>query len=444
MDIILTIFYTILFIFLIYRSKFFNLTGIETHKLVFLFVIKIISGISLILVYIYFYNTRSTADVFNYFDDGNVLFSALKTNPSDYFKMLTGIGSRSEHLMKYYNEMGFWIKEFNYNLYNDNRTVIRLNAFIRFFSFGSIYVHSVFFTFISFVGLTAIYKVFSDKLKINKGLIAITVYLIPSVLFWTSSVLKESVLMFSFGLLFYSIFKLINKPKLISIYFLAVFCILILLLLKFYILIAAIPGFLSIIVFQLVKNKFRIVWFFIVHVFVFIILFNIQIISNKYNFIEIIVNKQNDFITYVESLEQVGSKIDIPELEPSFKSILINTPNAIFNVFFRPFIWEVNSIFSLLSGLENLLIIGIILIALFYRKSDYRANGLIYFSISFTLILFVLIGLTTPVIGALVRYKVPALPFLLIIFFDLIDIDKLKLCKNIVLQNNIYILKPHS
>lgn len=427
MDILLTIPYTILFIILIYRLKFFNSINIGKHKLVFLFVIKVISGISLILVYIYFYNTRSEADVFNYFDDGNILFSALKSNPSDYFKMLTGLGSRSEHLMKYYDEMRFWIKEYDYNLYNDNRTIIRLNAVIRLFSFGSIYVHAVFFTFISFVGLTAIYKVFSDKLKINKVLIVITVYLIPSVLFWTSSVLKEAVLMFSFGFLLYSIFKLIDKPKLISIYFLAVFCILLLLLLKFYILIAAVPGLLSILVFQFVKKKFRIVWFTVVHGFVFIVLFNSQLVLNKYNFLEIMANKQNDFISYIESLEQVGSKIDIPKLEPSLISFLKNTPNAIFNTFFRPYIWEVNSIFSLLSGLENLLIIGIILIALFYRKSNYRANEIIYFSISFTIIIFILIGLTTPVIGALVRYKVPALPFLLIIFFDLLDMDKLKL-----------------
>jgi hypothetical protein len=41
------------------------------------------------------------------------------------------------------------------------------------------------------------------------------------------------------------------------------------------------------------------------------------------------------------------------------------------------------------------------------------------------LILFVLIGFTTPVIGSIVRYKTPAMPFLLMVILLLIDTKKL-------------------
>jgi hypothetical protein len=39
---------------------------------------------------------------------------------------------------------------------------------------------------------------------------------------------------------------------------------------------------------------------------------------------------------------------------------------------------------------------------------------LVPFCITFVVVLFVLSGIATPVVGALVRYKVPALPFLVI------------------------------
>ena len=41
-------------------------------------------------------------------------------------------------------------------------------------------------------------------------------------------------------------------------------------------------------------------------------------------------------------------------------------------------------------------------------------------------ILFILIGLTTPVIGAIVRYKIPALPFFLMFVFLTFDMEKIK------------------
>jgi hypothetical protein len=36
----------------------------------------------------------------------------------------------------------------------------------------------------------------------------------------------------------------------------------------------------------------------------------------------------------------------------------------------------------------------------------------VLFCFTFTIVLFLIIGLTTPIIGAIVRYKIPALPFL--------------------------------
>ena len=44
----------------------------------------------------------------------------------------------------------------------------------------------------------------------------------------------------------------------------------------------------------------------------------------------------------------------------------------------------------------------------------------------FSLSTLILIGLTTPVFGAIVRYKVPTLPVIMILLLCVIDIEKIK------------------
>ena len=72
--------------------------------------------------------------------------------------------------------------------------------------------------------------------------------------------------------------------------------------------------------------------------------------------------------------------------------------------------------------LENLFIIAIVILSFFYGKRIRpREWKFVIFCLTFSLILFLIIGLTTPIIGAIVRYKIPAIPFLMIsvlLFFD--------------------------
>ena len=49
-----------------------------------------------------------------------------------------------------------------------------------------------------------------------------------------------------------------------------------------------------------------------------------------------------------------------------------------------------------------------------------------YACLFYAVSIFVLIGLTTPVIGGLLRYKAPLLPFLLIFFILHFDLNKFK------------------
>jgi hypothetical protein len=431
MEIVLCIAYTLIFAFLIFKLPFFRIDNVSPKILFVLFIIKILSAFALTFIYTYYYNSRTESDIFKYFDDGKVIFSSIHNNPIDYLRMITGIGSEAPHLDKYYETANFWHKEFDYNLYNDNRTIIRFNAIIMLFSFGYFNVHNIFMAFISFIGLTAIFKVFYPYFLQKRNALIFSIFLIPSVLLWTSGVLKEGILMFSFGLSVYYVNKLFFKKFTWKILIFLILSITLLFFSKFYVLLAALPGVLSIIALKWFKKLPAITIVAGIHVIIISAFFFFHYIFSQYNLAEIAATKQHDFINMINQTPNVGSKIDLPILEPTFLSFVKNTPTAFINSFFRPHILEIKSVMIIPSALENLLIVIILILTIiFYKKPDIKNFTWFWFCISFVFILFILCGLTTPVLGALVRYRTPALPFLFIIFLTFLDLNRINILLN--------------
>ncbi len=420
LDYILFFGYFSIFIFLIFRCRFFKRLPFSPFILSVVFLLKLLAGLALLWIYSHYYSDRLSSDVLKYFDDSKALFKAFQTGHYvDFFKMVTGIRSSEPELMKYYQETEFWFKDFNYHLYNDNRTVIRFNALALIFSHGSLYIHTLFMAFLSFIGETAIFKVFFRFFKKKKYELLVAVFLIPSVIFWTSGVLKEGILMFALGIFVFGIIKLSEnsfKPKTITS---LIFGLFLLAVTKFYILVALIPGIFT---FLWIKKfpRFGFVKFLATHL-MFLIIIGINPIP-KFNFVEITAQKQHDFINMVEAMGNVNSYYQIPRLEPSVWSMLKNSPIALFNSIFRPLPSDLHSVIMLLPFLENIFLLVLLILLIFYhQKLSEEFSPYLFFIISFSAILLILVGLTTPVIGALVRYKVPVLPFLFILIFYFLD-----------------------
>jgi hypothetical protein len=418
MSYLLLIFYLLFFLWLIKQVPFFK-SPLFTYKWIAgVFILKFLAGIALYLVYARFYGNRMSGDIFKYFDDGNIIYSALRQNPADYFRMLSGIGSDSPHLMQYYDTCHFWIKEFNYGLVNDNRIVIRFNALVRLISMGNIHIHTLIMSFLSFTGLWFIFKLFESDFKDKKWGLLLAVFFFPSVLFWTSGLLKEGILIFAFGMLLYfwnHLFETNKRAKPLLFIALSIF---ILIFSKFYVLLAAAPGLLLLLVAHKRKNRKVIIHFIWVHILVFLLFWFSEPIFG-FNLPEILADKQNDFINFVNSLNQAGSKIAMDKLDSSFWSFAKAAPLAFFTTLCRPSIFEMHNLTSAMAAFENLIIVLLIIFTVFYFNRKHISNPKLWFSISFAVILFTLSGLSTPILGALVRYKAPALPFLGIIILYL-------------------------
>jgi len=423
-EIFLTLFYLCLFIVIIFKSSFFRIEGMPEKALPAVLIVKVFLGTMLAMVYTYYYPDRLKADVFKYFDDSKIMFNALFEKPLDFFQMLFGVKNNSAYFDHYYTLMNNWYRQYESNIYNDSHIIIRFNAIVRLFSFGYFSVHTVFMSFIALAGQTALYKFFRKKVALKAFWIFIAVFLIPSVIFWSSGVLKEGLLFFGLGFFIYFSDKLSSRFSLLSLLCIT-FSLILLAYLKFYILASLFPLLLT--YFWCIKTGDRKIYLkYGITIFSMIIIgFNFQHFFPDYNLLKIMVNKQNDF--YYLALDQnSGSLFFAEKLKPDFFSILRNVPKALLNVLIMPHLFMKQSVLSLFSAFENLLLILLFLITLFNFKVRGRINSFFLFCLFFTIFTFVLIGLTTPVYGAIVRYKIPALPFLVLLLFLCLDSNKLK------------------
>lgn len=486
---VLLILYTAIIFFLLRKLKFFQLEGLGKWTPSIFFSFKLLAGVALWGIYTFYYTDRANSDIWKYFDDSKIMFEAFHDHPGDFFRMLTGIGDDTPRIESlYYHEMDYWYRLFDNNLLNDAHIVIRFNAFVRIFSMGNYFIHTLIMCFISFTGLCCIYKIIFPALKDWRGAAAGIIFLLPSLLFWSSGVMKEGLMIFGLGLLVYHSFRFSRDKKWWRILLLLTGALL-LLFSKFYVIVAVIPPLIAALL--VIKNrrnafaKFSIV----------LMLFSGASLSLRWfaperEPLRLLANKQNDFlkmsvggITLINDSAEIfiaddhredlvkekdslyhvrpGADFyyrpflagfsdtvfvknntdtsvyklmtDIPRaksllpggfLQPNFKSFLTEMPKAFFNVLFRPFIWEAKNPMFLLPALENLLFIVLAVALIFFRGkiSDPAVFG---FCLSFSVLLLLVIGLTTPVLGALVRYRIAAQPFLFIALLMLIDREKL-------------------
>ena len=119
---------------------------------------------------------------------------------------------------------------------------------------------------------------------------------------------------------------------------------------------------------------------------------------------------------------KAGSLLFAHPISPDFISAILFIPTALKNCMMIPLPWNVHSIMELMASAENTLILFGFMIAFFYiRKKRTELNSFFYFLVFVSILSFLVVGFTTPVAGAIVRYKMPALPFLIMIIVYLLE-----------------------
>lgn len=422
-DFILPVFVLLGLFWSISKLDFFKNGPFSTRSLQLAFFLRIALGFGLFLIYSYHYPSRQDADTFKYFDDSQYMYDAFWTNPGDYFKMLFGIHCNTEYFnTEYFNNMSNWVRSYDNGLFNDNRLMIRVNAFLRIFSFGNYHVHSIILAFLAFMGSFSLSKLFFEVSR-SKVLTYIAVFLVPSLVFWSSGILKEAVLLAALGFFAYHFYQLFDSNRTWKNYVMLFLMSCVLIVLKLYVFMAFFP---AIIIWLVVSKWRRSLWVYLLMYILFIAIATlIGEINPRYDFVNLIVDKQKQFIRLAD-FYPVNSRFDLEVLTYEFWSLLLSSPEAIFNVFTKPWPNELNSILYIPSFIENAVILLLLFTTFVYRKAlNVKEWDFVIFCLSFCIILYTVIGLTTPITGAIVRYKIPAIPFLMMAVFMLMDFDKI-------------------
>lgn len=424
MEIFLTAFYFALCCFLIAKLSFFKKTELPTYWFIAVFGIKVLTSFLITLIYTNYYTERVTADIFKYFDDSKILFDSIKTKPLDFFQLLVGLDFNTAYFQEtYYSKLEYWNRTYNANLLSDTHLIIRFNMFLRLFSFGFYQVHNVLINFLALLGLVALYKAFLPYFVTVKKLFFLVLCFIPSFLFWGSGLLKEGLIIFALGFLLLHFFNLFEEHTTLKSWCIVFAASLIILFTKFNVIIGLVPSVLGYIIYKKIKilpAKSYLLAVVSLLAFSFVLLF----ISDTYNPFAIIINKQHDFIAAIHRFE-AQSAFEQPPLT-SVVSVFMYMPQALINVLFRPFLWETYSVFTLISGLENVALFISFVFILIFRKSKTDYPSIFYFCLLISLTSAIIIGLTTPIFGAIVRYKIFTLLFLMMAFLLFFDVEKFK------------------
>jgi hypothetical protein len=418
LEIALTIFYALLFSWLIWRAPFFKDLPYKSPVFIGIFWVKIAVGFILYWIYTNTYQDRFSADIFKYFDDSYHMTKALYTQPLDFFKMLFGVDNKSDFFhTEYYDQMNNWYRVYQSSLYNDSHAIIRVNALIRIFSFGHYHVHTVFMCFFALVGLTAIYKSAILFVQKRDPLLLTIIFLLPSVLLWSSGVLKEAILFFALGLMIYSVFQIFKQDSRKWYWWgLLLFGLLFLLFqVKFYVLAAFVTGAIGFVLVKFTGEKWLLVKYFLALLLMIALGMNYHRLSPEFEVIELITLKQQDLIA-LGQLKDAGSLFKTEPLEPSIIGLIKGIPEALFHSFLQPLPWQTKGTLQWLAVGENLLILFLI-VWMFWKKTSNpipgHKNAALFFIFS-GLLLIIIVGWTTPIAGALVRYKSPGMLALLI------------------------------
>lgn len=424
---LLALSYTALILFAMGRIPFFaQVPHLSLRWVRLLFLAKIAAGTALWAVYTYLYTDRTTADIFKYFDDSFHMYKALPGHPVDYLKMLFGYQNDTPEFLKtYYLQMNNWERHYESNLYNDAHTIIRFNAAVRLISFGEFHVHTVIAAFLSFLGSVGIYRVFVHRLPGLERPLLLVLFLLPSVLFWSSGVIKESLLFFGLGLLLHQLHRITGARQRWYDLVLALFALALLFLLKFYVLMSLVPA-LVFFLWSTGRTGWSAWWRAIVVFGAFALIgTNIQVILPGTDILGILTMKQRDFVGLAQQMNS-GSFVMPVLLLPEVELFAAQSPYALFITFLGPLVYAGPGAMGLISAAENLAIVLVVMICLIYRRPWAKVDlPLLLALIGFVLVLALVIGWTTPVMGAVVRYRTPLLPFLLIAALCIADADRI-------------------
>ncbi|MFN9502008.1 MAG: hypothetical protein ACOVOF_07475 [Chryseotalea sp.] len=378
--------------------------------------LKVFGAIALGFLYQFYY---SGGDTFNYHTFGSrIIWEAFTQDFSQGVRLIINETSENSgdlypyiyRIIFYYDAKSFFI--------------VRLAAIFDLLTFSTYSSTAIFFALFSFLGSWAFFLTFYREFPHLHKWLALAILFIPSVLFWGSGILKDTVTLGALGLLTYSIHQVALKGKrsvrnlfILFLSFYLIFSV------KKYILMCFLPAAF----FWVYADRLFSMGSFVFRVLFLPIIIAAALVSGYWGVAKLTESDQQYSLDAIAKTAKItaydiryytgkdaGSGYSLGELDGSMGSMLRLAPAAVNVSLFRPYLWEVRNPLMLLSAFESLTFLLVtIFLLLKYTRAFFKAltDSNILFCLVFSIVFAFGVGVSTYNFGTLARYKIPLLPF---------------------------------
>ncbi|MBX2947096.1 MAG: hypothetical protein KF725_14795 [Cyclobacteriaceae bacterium] len=385
--------------------------------------LRIFGALALGFLYQFYYDG---GDTFNYHTHGSRhVWEAFMDSPLLGWKLLTSSGEYGQGTYAYASQIPFYTDPSSF-------FVIRVAALFDLITFSSYSATVVFFAVISFCGAWALFIAFYCHSPQIHRWVALATLFVPSVIFWGSGLLKDTLTLAAVGILTYCADKIfIHRRYSLVTGIVLVLSVLIIYAVKKYILLCFLPALLLwIYADKLSRIRSVVVKILILPLIAFLLIgsgyYAIYLIGKddaRYSLDRIAITAQitaYDIGFYTG--KDAGSSYSLGELDGTFFGMLSKAPEAINVSLFRPYIWEVKNPLMLLSALESSLLLFLTVYILYrsrWKFSFLFRNPTVIFCLVFSITFAFAVGVSTFNFGTLARYKIPLLPFYLLALIEI-------------------------
>lgn len=369
--------------------------------------LKITAGIALGLVFKYYYGF---GDTLTYFKEGCRYAAIVDMGFTHYIESL----------------FDDTVAPFQSIFHNQPRALLisKISSGFALITNNNYWLTSIYFSLFAFSGIWILANTV-ERLYKNKLAVIMSLFVFPSVVFWSAGISKESLAIGALTWLMSSFLTYVDKWSSITLKRLLfdVIAIAILWYMRYFyagaFLLTAFSGIFCLIAINNFSRLYAKPYYQAV-VFLFcavVMTWTISLTRSNFHLDNIGRVIAKDHAAYVNKSDP-NQLIQYDNLDGSISSLLKNSPKAAFSGLFRPLPTDGVGWLAYISQVENVLILLLALIAIASLKSSVtgKTRIVLFTAFSYVFILATLLALATPNFGSLVRYKVGFLPvFLLLI-----------------------------
>ena len=390
---------------------------------------KFAGGFIACMIYLFYYGG---GDTIGYFVSGKLVAQMGFLNQETFFSVLGGNLSNT-NLMRFI-ENDLCCPDY----YRDPQsfTVVRFAAPLIILGGFSYFITTFLFAFLSYGGIWRLFLLFNELYPGMEKKFSWAILFMPSLLFWGSAILKDTITFSAACWVTYCIYQIfIIKNKRLKYTIFLVIASFVIISVKAYIFVALIPGATIWILYDRIKN-IKSAFF---RVLIAPLIIGIGILGSSF-----ILSSLGSSLGSYGSIDKAIDKaivskndltrdaygqnsFDIGEMDGSIGSIISKFPVALTAGLYRPFLWDVRNPIMLMSALENTILL-FLTFRVFFRLGPIRffrnifSSPLLIFSFIFVIFFSFSVGLSTANFGALVRYKIPSIPFFMCLLMILDEV----------------------